>query len=158
MDWPVVYRRKVRFSDSDAQGIVFNANYLTYFDDTITDYFDALGIPWSEFTARGFEMVLAHVELDFRSPGRIGDELVTGARVTAFGRASVTCELRTWDAADDRTVVEGREVQVFVDAESFRPVPVPRLFLDAVAELQGGLPAQAETSDSSVELGTRPEG
>ena len=53
MDFPVTYVRRVRFSDSDAQGIVFNGNYLTYFDDTITDYFDALGLKWSDFPGAG---------------------------------------------------------------------------------------------------------
>jgi len=33
MDWPVTYRRKIRFSDTDAQGTVFNGNYATYIDD-----------------------------------------------------------------------------------------------------------------------------
>src|SRR5690606_25712703 len=44
MDFPVVYRRRVRYSDADAQKIVFNANYSVYFDDTLTDYLDAAGL------------------------------------------------------------------------------------------------------------------
>ncbi len=137
MDFPVTYRRKVRFSDSDAQGIVFNGNYLTYFDDTITDYFDALGIPWDEFTGRGFEMVLARVEIDFRSSARIGETLLTGARVVRIGTTSVVFELRTWELESGRTVVEGREVQVVVDAERFEKTPVPAFFVEAVERLQG---------------------
>ncbi len=137
MDFPVTYRRKVRFSDSDAQGIVFNGNYLTYFDDTITDYFDALGIPWDEFTRRGYEMVLARVEIDFRSSARIGETLLTGARVVRIGTTSVVFELRTWELESGRTVVEGREVQVVVDAEKFEKTPVPGFFVEAVERLQG---------------------
>lgn len=139
MDYPVVYTRKVRFSDSDAQGIVFNGNYLTYFDDTITDFFDALGIPWDEFTSRGFEMVLGRVEVDFRSPARIGETLVTGARVARIGTTSVIFELRTWELESGRTVVEGREVQVVVDAESFEKTAVPGFFVEAVERLQGSV-------------------
>ncbi len=137
MDFPVTYQRKVRFSDSDAQGIVFNGNYLTYFDDTITDYFDALGIPWDEFTSRGYEMVLARAEVDFRSSARIGDVLLTGARVARIGTTSVVFELRTWELESGRTVVEGREVQVVVDAETFQKTPVPDFFVEAVERLQG---------------------
>ncbi len=137
MDFPVTYQRKVRFSDSDAQGIVFNGNYLTYFDDTITDYFDALGIPWDEFTGRGYEMVLARAEVDFRSSARIGDVLLTGARVARIGTTSVVFELRTWELESGRTVVEGREVQVVVDAETFQKTPVPDFFVEAVERLQG---------------------
>src|SRR5438445_12442479 len=34
---------RVRYSEIDGQGIVFNVHYLTYFDTTITEYFRALG-------------------------------------------------------------------------------------------------------------------
>ena len=139
MGYPVTYRRKVRFSDSDAQGIVFNGNYLTYFDDTITDYFDALGIPWDDFTARGYEMVLGRVEIDFRSSARIGETLLTGARVARIGTTSVIFELRTWELESGRTVVEGREIQVVVDAETFQKTPVPDFFVEAVERLQGSV-------------------
>ena len=142
MDWPVTYTRKVRFSDSDAQGIVFNGNYLTYFDDVITDYFDAIGLPWDEFKARGYDIVLGHVEIDFRSPGRIGSTLVTGARVTKVGRSSITFELQTWDEESGGVVADGKGIQVVVDHETLRPVPVPDFFVDAVTELQGEAPAR----------------
>jgi YbgC/YbaW family acyl-CoA thioester hydrolase len=137
MDWPVTYRRKVRFSDSDAQAIVFNGNYLTYFDDTITDYFDAAGLPWSEFAARGYEMVLGRAEIDFRSSARIGDVLVTGARVERIGTTSVVFELSTWEEASGRTVAEGREIQVVLDGLTLEKTPVPAFFIEAVERLQG---------------------
>ncbi len=134
---PVEYRRRVRFSDSDAQGVVFNANYFVYWDDTITDYFDALRIPWSEFNERGFDIVVAHAEIDFRSAGRIGDVLVTSARVARIGTTSLTFEMHTRCEADERVVVVGKEVQVVVDFQSHLPVPVPEFLTSAIGELQG---------------------
>ena len=40
---PVVYDRRIRFSDCDTQRIVYNPNYLVYWDDAFTDYMDAVG-------------------------------------------------------------------------------------------------------------------
>ncbi len=136
MDYPVTYERKVRFSDSDAQGIVFNGNYLTYFDDTITDYLEASGIGWDGMTKRGVDMVLGRAEVDFRAAGQIGDTLVTGAKVVEVGRTSVIFEMRTWDKATEQTVAEGRLIQVMVDHRSHRPTPVPDWFIAAVEKLQ----------------------
>lgn len=138
MDWPVIYRRKVRYSDSDAQGIVFNGNYLTYFDDTITDYFEAAGFDWHG--PHGVEIVLAHVAIDFSAPARIGDRLATGARVSRIGTTSFTIDLKTWNEDTEATIVSGRQVQVTVDRETFRPVPVPPVLAEAISALQGGLP------------------
>ncbi len=136
MDFPVTYERKVRFSDSDAQGIVFNANYLTYFDDTLTDYLEATGIGWAEMTRRGVDMVLGRAEVDFRAAGQIGDVLITGAKVVEIGRTSVVFEMRTWDQATSQTVAEGRLIQVMVDHRTHRPTRVPDWFIEAVERLQ----------------------
>jgi acyl-CoA thioester hydrolase len=138
MEWPVTYPRKIRFSDTDAQGIVFNANYAVYIDDAITDFFDVAGLPWEEFTRSGHDSVLARSEIDFRSAGRLGEVLITGVRVGRVGTTSVTFELRTWEEATARTVIDARLVYVVVDPETHRPKPVPAFFVAAVERLQGG--------------------
>ncbi len=137
MDFPVVYERKVRFSDSDAQGIVFNANYLGYFDDAITDYLDAMGVGWDGLVARDLEMVLGHIEVDFRSPGRLGDILCTGARVAAVGTTSMTFELVTWERDTDRIVAHGTEIQVMVDRTSLEKTQVPDWFVELLEAFEG---------------------
>lgn len=146
MDYPVTYERKVRFSDSDAQGVVFNGNYLTYFDDTITDYLEATGIGWEEMTRRGTDMLLGRAEVDYRSPARIGDILITGARVAAFGKTSVVFELLTWEKESMRTVVEGRLVQVMVDRETHRKTPVPGWFVEVVERLEHRPPVRRRSA------------
>ncbi|MFC1857037.1 acyl-CoA thioesterase [Thermodesulfobacteriota bacterium] len=138
MEYPVQYERRVRFSDSDVQGIVFNGNYFTYFDDTITDYFDALGIVWSELNERGYDMVLGRAEIDFRSVGRIGETLITGARVVQIGTSSMVFELHTWEKESGRTVVRGKEIQVMLDHATFEKTVVPDWLIEAVERLQGG--------------------
>lgn len=142
MEWPVTYRRKIRFSDSDAQGVVFNGNYLTYFDDTVTDWMDAIGVGWDDLTRSGHDMVLARCEIEFKSPGRIGDVLVTGVRVEGVGRSSLRLALSTWNEVTGRVVVLGRQVQVIVDHETFSPRPVPDFLVEAIERLQGPLSDQ----------------
>ncbi|TGL24024.1 acyl-CoA thioesterase [Leptospira yanagawae] len=44
-----VYQLRIRYSEVDTQGIVFNANYLNYLDVAITEYFRAKGISYTEF-------------------------------------------------------------------------------------------------------------
>lgn len=132
MDWPVTYVRKVRYSDTDAQGIVFNGNYATYFDDTLTDLFDLVGYPWGEV-----EVVLGRMEIDYRSPARLGETLVTGARVEKIGNTSMTIRLLTWEDAGERPVAEGKQIQVVVSGDDFRPIPVPDDLVAAIEAVQG---------------------
>jgi acyl-CoA thioester hydrolase len=137
MDWPVIYRRKVRYSDSDAQGIVFNANYLAYFDDAIADYFEAIGYPGHELHQTGHEVLVAHAEIDFLIPQRIGDQLAVGVRVADIGTTSMRFVLEAWNEATGATVVRGHEIYVLVDDQSFQKVPVPAFLVAAIAQLQG---------------------
>ena len=137
MDFPVTYRRKMRFSDTDAQGIVFNGNYATYIDDAVTDYCESLGFKWSEFQEKGYDMVLGRSEIDFRSAARYGDVLVTGARIARIGKTSVIFTVKSWIEGDERTVIDAKLVQVIVDRATFAPKAVPQFFVDAVEKLQG---------------------
>lgn len=137
MEHRVVYVRKVRFSDTDTQGHVFNANYFVYFDDAITDYLDALGLPYAEMTRRGHDLVLARAECDFRSSGALGETLVVGVRVTRLGNTSLTFGLRV-EEETGRLVAEGVEIYVVLDRKSRAPTPVPAYLREAVARLQGG--------------------
>lgn len=132
MDWPVTYRRKIRYSDTDAQGIVFNGNYATYFDDTITDLFDLVGYEWGEV-----EIVLARMEIDFRSPARLGERVATGARVDRIGRTSLTIRLASWEEETARVVADATQTQVVVSGDDFRPVPVPEDLVAAIEAVQG---------------------
>ncbi len=134
MDWPVTYVRKVRYSDTDAQGIVFNGNYATYFDDTLTDLFDEIGYRWGEV-----EIVLARMEIDFRSPARLGETLVTGARVERIGRTSLTVRMATWEQQTERLVAEAKQIHVAVSGDELRPVPVPDDLLAAIESVQGSV-------------------
>ncbi len=139
MEWPVTYLRKVRYSDTDAQGIAFNGNYFTYFDDALTDYLEAAGFAGTALTERGYDVVLAHAELDFRSSARLGETIAVTARVARIGTSSVTFTLEARNRDTGELVVEGKEIHVMVDTKTLRPIPVPQFFVDAVTRLQGSI-------------------
>jgi hypothetical protein len=63
-----VHELRVRYGECDPQGIVFNANYLLYFDVAFTELWrEAVG-PWQEMVERGVDAVVAEANLRFRSP------------------------------------------------------------------------------------------
>ena len=134
MQAPVVFTRKVRYSDTDAQGHVFNVHYFRYFDDAINDYMErAQGAPGPSAEC---EIVLAHAECDFRSSAYLGDVLDTRVRVERIGTTSLTFLLEVVELTSGRQVVEGKEIYVSVDPESMQPIPVPESLRAAIAKLE----------------------
>jgi acyl-CoA thioester hydrolase len=90
---PFVHELRVRYGECDPQGIVFNANYLAYFDVAFTELWrEAVG-PWQEMVGRGIDAVVAHAAIDFRAPARFDDVLALTARVVRLGRTAITTEI-----------------------------------------------------------------
>src|SRR3954469_4163727 len=86
---PMEFRHhlRVRYGECDPQGIVFNANYLLYFDVAFTELWrDAVG-PWQEMTSRGYDAVVGEARLGFRAPARFDDELAVALAVASLGRS-----------------------------------------------------------------------
>lgn len=138
MDFPVIYRRRVRYSDADAQKIVFNANYSVYLDDVLTDYMEAAGLGIEDLPARGYEIVLRRMELDFLGSARIGDDLCVGMRFVRFGTTSMTAVARIWiEGHEGRPLIEATATHVIVDAETFQPQAIPDFVREAIEALQG---------------------
>ena len=117
--------QKIRYSDCDPQGIVFNGNYARYWDDALTDWFQDAGYGGPELGGSGVEVVTAHMSIDFRDSASLGDVLETFVAVEKFGNSSMTVGFTTRRQSDNTVVVDGTEVLVFVDPEHFRPVAVP---------------------------------
>ena len=124
--------QKIRYSDCDPQGIVFNANFARYWDDAVTDWFEELGFGGTELGGIGVDVVTARLEMDFKAAAKLGDTLVTEAAVERFGDTSMTVLVTTSRQSDSQIVAEGKAIYVFVDPAEFRPITVPESFREAV--------------------------
>ncbi|WP_445217960.1 acyl-CoA thioesterase [Bradyrhizobium sp. Pa8] len=117
---------RVRYSEIDGQGVVFNAHYLTYFDTAITEYFRALGFDqYADAQASGIDFHVVKSVIEYKAPVRFDWELDVGARVARIGNSSLSFELAIFlkDGAD--TLVTGEIVWVYTNQETHRPVTIP---------------------------------
>jgi acyl-CoA thioester hydrolase len=112
----------VRFRDLDALGHVNNAVYLTYFESARIAW-------WLQVTGQhglaGMNMILARVEIDFRSPVAYGEALEVGVRCASLGRSSFVVESAIADRRGERLVAEARKVLVHYDYAAGKSSPLP---------------------------------
>ena len=125
--------QKIRYSDCDPQGIVFNANFARYWDDAVTDWFEELGFGGTELGGIDVDVVTARLEIDFKAAAKLGDTLVTETVVERIGDTSMTVLVTTSRQSDSQIVAAGKAIYVFVDPAEFRPIPVPESFREAVS-------------------------
>lgn len=124
-------RLRVRYSECDMQGHVFNANWLSYFDIAITELWRERFGPWSDVTGRGFDLVVAEARVGYRSPARFDDEIDITATIEHLGTTSI----RTGFVArrGEETLVEGTLVHVVVTTDTYAKTPIPDEFREALA-------------------------
>ena len=125
--------QKIRSSDCDPQGIVFNGNYARYWDDAVTDWLEEWGFGGVEHGGIGTDVVTARLEIDFKAAARLGDVLETEPVVERFGNTSMTVRITTQRSSDGAIVAAGRAIYVFVDPEDYRPKPVPQVIRESLA-------------------------
>src|SRR4051812_13753590 len=123
MGEPYFHELRVRYGECDPQGIVFNANYLLYFDVAFTELWrDAIG-PWQKMNDAGFDAVVGSAALVFRSPARFDDVLGIELRVEELGRSSINTSLRI--SRGGELCVEGALRHVVVSIDDYRPATMP---------------------------------
>jgi YbgC/YbaW family acyl-CoA thioester hydrolase len=73
--------------------VVFNAHYLTYFDEAMTAFLVHRGIPYPEIIEAGFDVMLVHSEIDWRGAVRWQDDVAVQVSPARLGRTSFDFEV-----------------------------------------------------------------
>ncbi len=72
---PHSFRLKVYYEDTDAAGVVYYANYLRFMERGRTEWLAEMGVSVAELHERGLLLVVAHVDVSYIRPARLGDIL-----------------------------------------------------------------------------------
>jgi acyl-CoA thioester hydrolase len=121
----------VRFRDLDTMGHVNNAVYATYFEHARVAYFEeVLDVPLQETKS-----VLASLEIDFRRPVRINDDVTVALRVPELGESSLPMEYEV--RTEEAIAATGETVQVAVDGETDSSRPIPDDWREDIREFEG---------------------
>ena len=128
------HRLRVRYSECDLQGHVFNANYLSYFDLALTELWRVAAGGYQAMLESGCDLVVVEATARFKAPARFDDELEIEIAVTHLGNTSMRTSLRV--VRDGALLVEGEMVHVFIERDTTNKIPIP-------AEIRAGLEGSA---------------
>lgn len=130
-DFAFLHPLRVRWSECDGQGIVFNINYFLYYDVAIWEWTRALGYPtW--YVAPQF--VTAHAECDFKGSAHFDDELHIGIRAGRLGVKSM--EILGAVFRGDELLNVGKLNYVYVTPGTTVSAPLPEEFIARVTAFE----------------------
>jgi len=114
----------VYFEDTDAYGIVYYANYLKFMERARSDMIRAVGVDQAaELGESGSAYAVVEVDIKYRRPGRLGDDLQVVSSVEQVRASSVDIQQRVMRGAE--VLTEARVKAAFLDGKG-RPQRQPR--------------------------------
>lgn len=128
---------RVYYEDTDAAGIVYYANFLKFFERCRTEWLRALGWGQRELALHhGVQFVVTTVQIDYRLPARLDDELQIEARVASLRRASLDFEQRALRGNDE--LASGRVAVAAVSVRTGAAIRLPTQLVAALGGASGG--------------------
>ncbi len=96
---PFVHRIRVRYAEIDGQGVVFNAHWLTFFDDSCTRFMASLDLG-VDVWVKEWDVMLVKAVLEWQGPARF-DEWID-VRVEPIRLGTKSFDLRYTATVDRR--------------------------------------------------------
>lgn len=133
--WPF----RVRYAEVDAQAILFNAHYLTYFDTAITEYIEAIGYDYAGEVARtNHDYHTVRTVVEYQQPISFREDVEVFVRPGRIGRSSLTFALEIHPSGQEDLRTTGEVVWVYTDQASHQSAPLPQNLLDLLEAYEGG--------------------
>jgi acyl-CoA thioester hydrolase len=121
---------RVRFAETDAQGVAHNAAYLVWFEVARVDYLGAHAGGYPALRARGVEAFVTEANVRYGVPARFDDRLRIQARCVDVRGARFRFEYAI--ERDGALVADGWTTHACVDASTHRPTRVPDWLVEAI--------------------------
>ncbi len=122
-EWPV----RVYYEDTDAQAVVYYANYFRFMERARTEWLRALGVDQVAMMKDERRIfVVTQTKAQFISPARLNDELIVTAALGQQTRATFEIIQDIYrNSLDGELLVRGGVIAAYLDADTMKPKRVP---------------------------------
>jgi len=120
---PFTHRIRVRYAEVDGQGVVFNAHWLTYFDEACTRFVQETFGLGPDFWIKQFDVMPVKAQLEWSGPAGFDDWIDIAVTPTRIGTKSF--DLRYRASVESRRVCEAVITYVAIDPAVHESIAVP---------------------------------
>jgi acyl-CoA thioester hydrolase len=121
----------IRFSDTDAMGVVWHGNYLRFFEDGREDFGKKFGIEYLDMYNSGYFTPIVKSEISHKSPIYYGDKVKVVTNFIPQRAAKLVFEYQIINIESGKVCAEGKTIQVFLSVvERQLELSAPQFFVD----------------------------
>ena len=125
---------RVRFAETDAQGVVHNSVYLVWFEIARVAYLEEYAGGYPALRETGVESLVLESHVRYRLPGHFDDRLRIHTRVGELRGARFRFDYEV--KRSDAVIADGWTAHACVDATTLRPTRIPRELAEAIAKAE----------------------
>lgn len=130
-------RFRVRTYECDSYGHVNNATYLNYLEYARMETLEQKGFTLEKLKELGFLVFIRRIEIDYKLPASMGDNLVIKTYIHDHRKSSGTFAQEIYREPDNRVIAYARVTWVFTNLQG-RPIPIPPIIQEAFGlEIEG---------------------
>jgi acyl-CoA thioester hydrolase len=126
---------RVRFAETDAQGVAHNSNYLVWFEIARVAYLEEYAGGYQSLRDQGIESFVLESHVRYRRPAHFDDRLVIHARIGELRGARFRFDYEIERGAE--IIADGWTSHGCVDAKSLRPTRIPQTLAEAITRAEG---------------------
>ncbi len=126
---------RVRYADTDKMGVVYNGNYLTFFEVGRTELMRNSGLPYTELEKAGYMLPLVESHINYKQSAFYDDILEVKA-VIDLSELRATLRFDYEIRVGEGLVATGWTVHTFIKTDNLKPVRPPKIFVDLVSKLK----------------------
>jgi acyl-CoA thioester hydrolase len=137
-DFQFFHRIRIRWSEVDRQGVVFNGHHLTYFDVGMTEYLREIGYPYPQgLIEGGTDLHLVKAVIEYKGFIRFDELIDVATKVGRFGRSSLTFDFEIFRKDEDAVLASGQNIYVNVGIETKKSAPLPEELVRRIRKMEG---------------------
>ena len=131
------YSFRIRYSEVDAQGIVFNAHYLTFFDTAMTEYLRHINYDYvNEVKEKNEDFHTVKTLVEYKAPIYFDQIIDVCLKVKKIGNSSLTFYIEIHPEGEDNCLANGEVIWVNSDQETHKSCPLSESIKDKINLLE----------------------
>ena len=135
---------RVRFAETDAQGVAHNSSYFVWFEVARVEYLREFAGGYQSLRDQGIEALVLETHVRYLQPARFDDELLVHARCRDVRGARFKFEYAI--ERNGEAIADGWTSHACVDARTHRPTRIPQRLVDAIAIAESSSSASLPSS------------
>ncbi len=116
---------RVRYSECDAQKVVFNARYADYVDIAATEFFRAVFGSYQNMIDSGVDTQVVRMLVEWKASAKFDDILTIGVKTSHLGGTSFALQVEMRDYYTDQLIAVAENVYVMVTAKTHEKISIP---------------------------------